>query len=122
MIAIIDYGVGNLFSLKSSFAALGKEAVVTNDKNDNSIFTCIRALPESTTHTLADKSLEINKGYRRQVCYIESIQGGDIDRQSLRIRQLFEDFEADYIVLDMRIIFEWLWNCAYLRYILLYEK
>lgn len=77
-------------------------AFVTNDKNDNSIFTCIRALPESTTHTLADKSLEINKGYRRQVCYIESIQGGDIDRQSLRIRQLFEDFEADYIVLDMR--------------------
>ena len=33
MIAIIDYGVGNLFSLKSSFAAIGKEAVVTNDKN-----------------------------------------------------------------------------------------
>ena len=31
MIAIIDYGVGNLFSLKSSFAALGAEAVVTAD-------------------------------------------------------------------------------------------
>ena len=27
MIAIIDYGVGNLFSLKSSFAAIGQEAV-----------------------------------------------------------------------------------------------
>jgi len=33
MIAIIDYGVGNLFSLKSSFAAIGIEAVVTNDKD-----------------------------------------------------------------------------------------
>lgn len=32
MIAIIDYGVGNLFSLKSSFAFIGKEAVVTGDK------------------------------------------------------------------------------------------
>lgn len=32
MIAIIDYGVGNLFSLKSSFAFIGKEAVVTSDK------------------------------------------------------------------------------------------
>ena len=32
MIAIIDYGVGNLFSLKSSFAAIGVEAVVTDDK------------------------------------------------------------------------------------------
>lgn len=32
MIAIIDYGVGNLFSLKSSFAAIGKEALITNDE------------------------------------------------------------------------------------------
>ena len=32
MIAIIDYGVGNLFSLKSSFAAIGAETVVTGDK------------------------------------------------------------------------------------------
>ena len=31
MIAIIDYGVGNLFSLRSSFAAIGQEAVVTSD-------------------------------------------------------------------------------------------
>ena len=31
MIAIIDYGVGNLFSLKSSFGAIGQEAVVTSD-------------------------------------------------------------------------------------------
>lgn len=30
-IAIVDYGVGNLFSLKSSFAAIGHEAVVTSD-------------------------------------------------------------------------------------------
>ena len=32
MIAIIDYGVGNLFSLKSSFAFINEEAVVTGDK------------------------------------------------------------------------------------------
>ena len=31
MIAIVDYGVGNLFSLKSSFAAIGAEVVVTGD-------------------------------------------------------------------------------------------
>ena len=31
MIAIIDYGVGNLFSLKSSFAAIGAEVTVTAD-------------------------------------------------------------------------------------------
>ena len=29
MIAIVDYGVGNLFSLQSSFAAIGEKAIVT---------------------------------------------------------------------------------------------
>ena len=37
MIAIIDYGVGNLFSLASSFAFIGEEAVVTGDP------ACIKA-------------------------------------------------------------------------------
>ena len=31
MIAVLDYGVGNLFSLKSSFGVIGAEAVVTAD-------------------------------------------------------------------------------------------
>ena len=31
MIAIVDYGVGNLFSLESSFAAIGQPVVVTGD-------------------------------------------------------------------------------------------
>ena len=32
MIAIIDYGVGNLFSLRSSFKKIGVDAIVTSDK------------------------------------------------------------------------------------------
>lgn len=31
MIAIVDYGVGNLFSLKSSFAAIGADTIITPD-------------------------------------------------------------------------------------------
>ena len=31
MVAIIDYGVGNLFSLHSSFEAVGEESCVTSD-------------------------------------------------------------------------------------------
>ena len=31
MVAIVDYGVGNLFSLQSSFSMIGEEAVVTGD-------------------------------------------------------------------------------------------
>ncbi len=34
MTAIIDYGVGNLFSLKSSFGAIGEEAAVTSDAEE----------------------------------------------------------------------------------------
>ena len=34
MIAIIDYGVGNLFSLKSSFGYIGQDAIVTSDKTE----------------------------------------------------------------------------------------
>ena len=33
MTAIIDYGVGNLFSLLSSFSKIGEEAVVTSDES-----------------------------------------------------------------------------------------
>ena len=34
MIAIVDYGVGNLFSLESSFAYIGKEAKLTSDPEE----------------------------------------------------------------------------------------
>ena len=34
MVGIIDYGVGNLFSLRSSFAAIGVEAVVSGDPGE----------------------------------------------------------------------------------------
>ena len=36
MIAIVDYGVGNLFSLKSSLEAIGADAVVTGDAEETS--------------------------------------------------------------------------------------
>ena len=34
MLAIVDYGVGNLFSLRSSLVAIGADAVVTSDAED----------------------------------------------------------------------------------------
>lgn len=78
-------------------------AFVENKKNDNSIFSCIRALPESHHYdNNVNGDVEISKGYRRIPCYMESIQGGDTVRQAIRIRQLFEDFDADYICLDTR--------------------
>ena len=78
-------------------------AFVTNKNNDNSIFTCMRGLPEATTiHRENQESITIDNGYRRVVSYIDSMQGGDVTKQALRIRQLYEDFGADFIVLDTR--------------------
>jgi hypothetical protein len=78
-------------------------AFVTRKGNDNSVFTCMRLLPETKRYKRSEMSdLEISGGYRRIVPYIESVQGGEITKQARRIRQLYEDFEADYIVLDTR--------------------
>ena len=34
MISIVDYGVGNLFSLSSSVKAIGADTIVTSDKQN----------------------------------------------------------------------------------------
>lgn len=75
------------------------------NKNDNSCFSCIRALPESITYTSSSidgNSIEIKNGYRRILSYIEASPGCDVDKQAIRIKQLYYDFNADYIVLDTR--------------------
>lgn len=56
--------------------------------NDLSVTWCIRLLP---TH----------KGYFREVVYGESFSGENSILQSLRIKQLYTDFNADVIVLDI---------------------
>lgn len=77
-------------------------AFVPGETNDNSVYSCIRALPESTTYETEDNTVEIAHGFRREYSYIESNQLGDTNKQAIRIRQLYEDFNADYIVLDTR--------------------
>lgn len=77
-------------------------AFVEGKKNDNSIYTCIRGLPESLTYETENSEIEVKQGYKRQYSYIESNQIGDTTKQAIRIRQLYEDYEADYIVLDTR--------------------
>ena len=34
MVAIVDYGVGNLFSLRCSLNAIGADVIVTGDANE----------------------------------------------------------------------------------------
>lgn len=77
-------------------------AFVAGSQNDNSVYSCIRAIPESTTYGVDNNAVEVKQGYRRQYSYMESNQIGDTTLQAIRIRQLFEDFGGDYIVLDCR--------------------
>lgn len=79
-------------------------AFVDKTNNDKSVYSCIRALPETITYYDDENNNKaiVAQGYRRIVSYMESHKGTDNISQAVRIRQLFEDFKADYIVLDMR--------------------
>lgn len=61
----------------------------SKNNNDASVFTIIRLI------------LSRNKlSYDKQVCYMESYDGGHSQIQALRIRRLYEEFDCDYIVID----------------------
>lgn len=78
-------------------------AFITNNKNDNSIFSCVRLLPENVSHKSEnDGEMTFDNGYRMIIPYLESMQGGEIKKQAMRIREIYDDFNADYICLDTR--------------------
>lgn len=60
-------------------------------ENDASVYTLLRLLPTSS-------------GYERHVSYMESMEGGHTVTQATRIRQLFDDLDCDYLVLDTQTI------------------
>lgn len=72
----------------------GEVRLISNDiagmagkENDASIYTIIRLIPNL-------------KGYDRHIVYMEGKVGGHTTDQAIRIRQLFGDFDCDYVVLD----------------------
>lgn len=77
-------------------------AFVAGSQNDNSVYSCIRGIPETITYDTDTNSIEVKQGYRRAYPYMESNQIGDTTLQAIRIRQLYEDFDGDYIVIDAR--------------------
>jgi hypothetical protein len=62
-------------------------ALMGGDDNDNTVFTCMRLLPNGDQ-------------YIKQVPYIETLNGMHTEKQAIRLKQLFEDFEADYVAMD----------------------
>lgn len=69
-------------------------AFVDRNGNDNSVFSCLRLFPERDEHK--------QPIFKVQVPYLEGQKGKETRKQAIRIRQLFEDFDADFIVLDCR--------------------
>jgi hypothetical protein len=63
-------------------------AMAGGQKNDNTIIQCMSLYPS-------------NKGYLRELKYIESLNGLNTEKQVLRLKQIFHDFEADWFVLDI---------------------
>lgn len=72
-------------------------AAINRSANDNSVFACLRLFPETVQVGTREQ-----KEFRIQVPYLEANRGAEVKKQAIRIRQLFEDFHADYIVLDVR--------------------
>lgn len=62
-------------------------ALMGGKANDATVLTCMRLIPNG------DK-------YIRKVSYIETFEGQHTDDQAIRIKQLFEDFQASYVALD----------------------
>jgi hypothetical protein len=62
-------------------------AGMAGKENDASVYTIFRLIPTT-------------KGFDRHIVYMESMTGGHTVTQAIRIRQLFDDFDCDYLVLD----------------------
>lgn len=80
-------------------------AFVERRNNDNSCFLCMRLLPEMREYHASGEDgsiIRTKKGYRRIVPYLEAMPGQDLFKQAVRIKQLFDDFDADQCVIDIR--------------------
>lgn len=74
--------------VKGEIRVIGMDiALMKGARNDNSIFTLIRLIPNGTS-------------YQRQLVYMEHMNGEHSEVQAIRLKQLHHDFEADYVVLD----------------------
>ncbi len=63
-------------------------AMRAGSTNDNTIITCGRLFPS-------------RKGWMTEICYMESHNGKNTSLQALRIKQIYEEFQGDILVLDL---------------------
>ena len=88
MIAIVDYGVGNLFSLKSSFDAIGTEAGVTADPAVLRAADCV-LLPG--VGAFEDAARKLRQSGLDKLVYEQVEQGKPLMGICLGMQMLFEE-------------------------------
>lgn len=65
-------------------------ATRSNKQSDNTIISCARLIPIK------------GKGYARHLVYMESHKGSNTVKQAERIKEIYYDFEGDWVVLDLQ--------------------
>lgn len=75
---------GEIRIVSMDIALMGSSKAV---KNDTTAFTLMRLLPQG-------------EEYRRDVVYMESLAGQHSELQAIRLKQLYYDFEGDYVAMD----------------------
>lgn len=85
--------IGNIEKQKNEIRLVSMDIAVSEStdkiKNDNSVIKCVRVLLNGNS-------------YERQEVYTEVFQGKDMDSQAIRVRQIMNDFKADYFIFDAR--------------------
>ncbi len=87
MIAIVDYGVGNLFSLRSSFFAIGVEVTVTSDP---SVIEAADRIILPGVGAFADAAAKLRESGLDQVILKETQKGKPLLGICLGMQLLFE--------------------------------
>ena len=87
MVAIIDYGVGNLFSLHSSLKMVGADAVITSDKD---VISSAERIILPGVGAFGDAALKLNKTGLNKVILNEASRGKKIMGICLGMQLLFE--------------------------------
>ncbi len=88
MVAIIDYGVGNLFSLKSSLSFIGVDAVVTGDP---SVIAASDRIILPGVGAFEDAANKLRKSGLDKVIYEEVGKGKKLLGICLGMQMLFEE-------------------------------
>ena len=78
----------NYKKMKNEIRLIGADiAIESGERNDNSIYTLLRMLPEGDS-------------YRSEVVWMENHNGLSPEKQAIRLKELFEEFEADKMIMD----------------------